>query len=177
MQQGKVLTVEIVKHKTALQSSGATIPDASVPMQECLAFVVPKFNVEQVELKIDYKDYEKSWQGELIEECEIIGEYTDVLTDDFVARAEKALDTDAMYAEKMTSQQALKKILTQFDKGFDFAKNMLVICCVRASAVALDKVQYDKGVLSISLGVEEPAEKIKAFVVKLPSLPVFRVEI
>lgn len=175
-QEGKVLTAEVVKHKTTLLPPEETMPDASVPTQECLAFVVPRSDVEQVELKIDHKNYEKSWQGELIEECEIVGEYTDELTDDFAAMAAQALETETAYAEKIASQKTLEKMLTQFDKEIDFAEDMLVVCCVRTNATTLDEVQYDKGVLSIVLGAE-PAEEVKAFVVKLPSLPVFMVEI
>lgn len=147
-----------------------------MPTQECLAFVVPRSDVEQVELKIDHKNYEKSWQGELIEECEIVGEYTDELTDDFAAMAAQALETETAYAEKIASKKTLEKMLTQFDKEIDFAEDMLVVCCVRTNAATLVEVQYDKGVLSIVLGAE-PAEEVKAFVVKLPSLPVFMVEI
>ena len=56
-QEGKVLTAEVVKHKTTLLPPEETMPDASVPTQECLAFVVPRSDVEQVELKIDHKNY------------------------------------------------------------------------------------------------------------------------
>ncbi len=90
--------------------------------------------------------------------------------------AAQALETETAYAEKIASQKTLEKMLTQFDKEIDFAEDMLVVCCVRTNATTLDEVQYDKGVLSIVLGAE-PAEEVKAFVVKLPSLPVFRVDI
>lgn len=53
--------------------------------------------------------------------------------------------TKAMYAEKATSQETLRKVLTQFDKEIDFDKNMLIVCCMRASAITLDEAQYDKG--------------------------------
>lgn len=55
------LTIDVYKHKTALAISGIFAPDASMPTQECLVFLMPKIQVKQIALNIEYKLYNTTW--------------------------------------------------------------------------------------------------------------------
>lgn len=181
---GNVLTVEVDKHKTALLKPGETLPDASVPAQECLAFVIPRMNIDRLKVKINYKDYYKTWQNELIAESEIAGEYTGAATEAFANVAAKEAETGTIYSEKITSKARLDAVFTQFDKAIDFSQNMLVVFCMSMKSDARDflpdisDIRYEKGVLDIVIGTPEYADgggKMRIFVMELPQLPVYEI--
>lgn len=183
--QNQSLTFECVGVKTAVRKKGEEVPDATLPFQRCVTFVVPKLKISQIDFKLQYKSYYITWDGDLKSNATLLDADTKWLTDESKTDIKSEEKTNVI---KIRSDEELKACFNQFDYDIDFERDMLLVFCVKEEngeadyKYEIEDVQYKNGFLDITLvknsvDAQNEITDEKLMVVKLPQLPAFNIDI
>lgn len=185
------LTIDVYKYKTALAVSGIFAPDASMPTQECLALLMPKIQVEQTELNIEYKLYNLSWKGSLKSATTFYNADINWLREEYEKDISFALESQNQLTDKIQDYEEYVTAFKKFYNTFDVNDEMLVLYFIKedvndayAYEYSIADIQYEKGFLDISLNKKVKASQNKYvsnnmtfLVIRLPQLPAYNVNI
>lgn len=185
------LIIDVYKYKTALAVSGIFAPDASMPTQECLAFLMPKIQVEQTELNIEYKLYNLSWKGSLKTATTLYNADINWLREEYEKDISFALESQNQLTDKIQDYEEYVTAFKKFYNTFDVNDEMLVLYFIKedvndayAYVYSIADIQYEKGFLDISLNKKAKESQSKDvsnnmtfLVIRLPQLPAYNVNI
>lgn len=185
------LTIDVYKYKTALAISGIFAPDASMPTQECLAFLMPKIQVEQTELNIEYKLYNLSWNGSLKSATTLYNADINWLRAEYEKDVSFALESKNRFTDKIQNHEEYVTAFKKFYNTFDVNDEMLVLYFIKqddndanAYEYSIADIQYEEGYLDISLNKKvkksqskDGSNNVMFLVFKLPQLPAYKVNI
>lgn len=180
--QEQVLYLDFYKIKTTLQIPHDTIPDSSMPTQECLVFLTPRMDITQAQFRFRYREYYKIWKGELKSNTTLDTVGASCLTEQFRACGS--------FPAIIQSEAQLHAAFQTFSREIDLRKQMLIVCqapqqdaaaAVQANTYTITDVRYEYGQLDITLAtadlqtsdtsaVETSAQYL---IFRLPQLPVY----
>lgn len=192
--QGRKLTFDVCKNKTRLLIKGKSYADSSPPTQECLTFLMPRVQMEElvddIQINIDYKSYYITWIRELKYQAKVYTAELEWLTDEFRQKNIDLLNESKTFITKIQTMPELALAFKKFYDNIDFEDDMAVIYYFEQDntqegsyTYKISDVQYDdRGNLDITLTKDKKTDKTSGqsqnlLAIKLPQLPAYRINI
>lgn len=182
---------EICITKAELLISDEPYADATQPTHLCLAFVMPKMNVEEFKFEFEYKKYYYTWKGDLKSNTTLYNADLDWLRDEY----KESNISRPQYSDTLTyniqNHEQFVSAFKKFYNNFDIEKEMLVLYIFNQDKAdkniyeySIKDVKFEYGYLDITLNkkVKETRNEDKTsdtgfLAIRLPQLPAYKINI
>lgn len=190
-EENTCLTFDISCVKTSLLIKDEPYADATVPTHLCLAFLMPKTQVNDFEFNFDYKKYYIEWRGELKNNATLYNGDSEWLREEYGKDIASSLEYKKTLTDKIQTHEEYVTAFKKFYNTFDTEDDMLVLYFLKKDAddtnlyeYSVANIEYDEGYLDISLNQRfkgthsgDGSDDIDFIIVKLPQLPAYNVNV
>ena len=190
-EENTCLTFDISCVKTSLLIKDEPYADATVPTHLCLAFLMPKTQVNDFEFNFDYKKYYIEWRGELKNNATLYNGDSEWLREEYGKDIASSLEYKKTLTDKIQTHEEYVTAFKKFYNTFDTEDDMLVLYFLKKDAddtnlyeYSIANIEYDEGYLDITLNKKvkdaqsgNGSDDIDFIIVKLPQLPAYNVNV
>ena len=190
-EENTCLTFDISCVKTSLLIKDEPYADATVPTHLCLAFLMPKTQVNDFEFNFDYKKYYIEWRGELKDNATLYNGDSEWLREEYGKDIASSLEYKKTLTDKIQTHEEYVTAFKKFYNTFDTEDDMLVLYFLKKDAddtnlyeYSIANIEYDEGYLDITLNKKvkdaqsgNGSDDIDFIIVKLPQLPAYNVNV
>ena len=190
-EENTCLKFDITCVKASLLIKDEPYKDTTIPTHLCLAFLMPKTQVNDFAFNIDYKKYYIEWRGELKDNSTLYKGDLEWLRDEYGKDISSSIEYDFIITDKIQTHEEYVTAFKKFYDTFDIGKEMLVLFFLQHSEIdtnlyeySIANIEYDNGYLDISLNQRfkgthsgDGSDDIDFIIVKLPQLPAYNVNV
>ena len=190
-EENACLTFDVTCVKASLLIKDEPYADATVPTHLCLAFLMPKTQVNDFEFNFDYKKYYIEWRGELKNNATLYNGDLEWLREEYGKDIASSLEYKKTLTDKIQTHEEYVTAFKKFYNTFDTEDDMLVLYFLKKDAddtnlyeYSVANIEYDEGYLDISLNQRfkgthsgDGWDDIDFIIVKLPQLPAYNVNV
>ena len=177
--------------KAELLISDDPYADATKPTHLCLAFVMPKMNVEEFNFEFEYKKYYYNWKGDLKSNTSLYNAELDWLREEYKENSISESQNSNTLTYNIQNHEQFVSAFKKFYNNFDIEKEMLVLYFFNQDKAdkniyeySIKEVKFEYGYLDITLNkiVKETQNEDKTsdtgfLAIRLPQLPAYKINI
>lgn len=190
-QEGTKIDFGICLNKTALLIPDEQYLDTTIPTHLCLAFLMPKMQVNEFGFDIDYKTYYIEWKGDLKSNATLYDADLEWLREEYREDINSVLQTSDTFTAKIQDHVQFVTAFKKFYNDFDVEDEMIVTYFfnkdnsdANAYEYSIADIKCDEGYLDIVLN--KKAKEIQSgddvgdtgfLAIRLPKLPAYKINI
>ena len=177
--------------KAELLISDDPYADATKPTHLCLAFVMPKMNVEEFKFEYEDKKYYYTWKGDLKSNTSLYNAELDWLREEYKENSISESQNSNTLTYNIQNHEQFVSAFKKFYNNFDIEKEMLVLYFFNQDKAdkniyeySIKEVKFEYGYLDITLNkiVKETQNEDKTsdtgfLAIRLPQLPAYKINI
>lgn len=182
---------DICMTKAELLISDDPYADATKPTHLCLAFVMPKINVEEFKFEYEDKKYYYTWKGDLKSNTSLYNAELDWLREVYKENNISESQNSNTLIYNIQNHEQFVSAFKKFYNNFDIEKEMLVLYFFNQDKddkniyeYSIKEVKFEYGYLDITLNkiVKETQNEDKTsdtgfLAIRLPQLPAYKINI
>lgn len=182
---------DICMTKAELLISDEPYADATKPTHLCLAFVMPKMNVEEFKFKYEDKKYYYTWKGDLKSNTTLYNAELDWLREEYKESNISESQNSNTLIYNIQNHEQFVSTFKKFYNNFDIEKEMLVLYFFNQDKAdkniyeySIKEVKFEYGYLNITLSKivkdtqnEDKTSDTGFLAIRLPQLPAYKINI